>query len=315
MQAPQSWTRLDPQLGAQQAARGRELAQRIGLPPGPVQGQHELLAEPLPQRILPDQPGELRHHLTVTAEREHRVHVLLDCAQPQLVEPEPFGIRPRPRNPGQRAALPQVQGRAQLPGRGLKLPAAPGGQPVRLGQMMVECLGVQPPRFQPQQVPGPGGGQHLPGRPVRAARFQHPAQPRDVDVDAVHGADGWILTPEPVDELAARHRLVSPHGQHAEHRPPPRAAQPQLVLAAPRPHRAEQLHPEPFPVPAHASPSPPSGTAPGPGLQPGAKTALSGAGRCSLRTASFAYGPKEDTCVSCMRVHGPGGRPDGACAG
>ena len=79
--------RLEAEFPGQDVAGGRELGQGIGLPAAPVQRHHELAAEPLPQRMLTDQSGQLRHGLAVAAKGEHDVDAFLDGGQPQLVAP------------------------------------------------------------------------------------------------------------------------------------------------------------------------------------------------------------------------------------
>ena len=256
LQAAQSRARLDAQLRVQHPAGGRELGQCVSLPPALVQRQHQLLAEPLPEWVLADQPGQLGHYLTGLAEREQHIDALLDDAEPQLAQPDPFHLGPRPGQPGQRDALPQAQRRVQRPGRRGQI-GGPHRDAVRqaaIGQLPVQLRGVQLPGIQPEQIARPAGRQDVAGRPAGPARFQHPAQPGDVDVHAVHGAGRRLVAPQPVDQLVARYRPPSPHGQHAEHRAPPRAAQRELVLTTPGPHRAEQLNPDRVPVPAHPCP-------------------------------------------------------------
>ena len=54
---------------------------------GPVQGEHELLVEPLAQRHLLDPFGQVADRLAVTAEQQLQVDPPFGRRPPQLVEP------------------------------------------------------------------------------------------------------------------------------------------------------------------------------------------------------------------------------------
>ena len=74
---------------------GVDLAERLGLPARPVQGQRELSPEPLAQRILGDQLTERRDGELVLAEPQPSVDLVLERGRPQLVEPVGLGDRRR----------------------------------------------------------------------------------------------------------------------------------------------------------------------------------------------------------------------------
>ncbi len=52
---------VDAQVRAQRGAQRAERAERIGLPPGPVEREHQEFVDPLVERPLPGQPFQLRH--------------------------------------------------------------------------------------------------------------------------------------------------------------------------------------------------------------------------------------------------------------
>ena len=54
----------------------------LGLPPALVERQHELTAQPLPERVLRDQELELAHQIRGASEREVRVDPLLEGEKP-----------------------------------------------------------------------------------------------------------------------------------------------------------------------------------------------------------------------------------------
>ena len=64
---------LDPELLDQRAPGLPVGAQGVGLAARPVQGEHELLVEPLTQRHLSDQLGQLADRVAVAAEPKQQV--------------------------------------------------------------------------------------------------------------------------------------------------------------------------------------------------------------------------------------------------
>ena len=223
-----------------------ERGQRLGLPSASVQRQHQLPAEPLPERVRPDQLGQLAGRLGRPAELEQQLDVLLGGGQPLLAEPGPDDLRPRAGNAVERVALPQPQAPTQAtpPPRPGRPPDGTRAQRPAAG----EQLRVELARCQPQQVAAAAGQQHLARRPVRPSRLERRPQPGDVDVQRVHRSGGQLVAPDPVDQLIARDRLVRPRRQQPEDRPPLRRAELELGFAAPGPHRPEHGHPHRRPV-------------------------------------------------------------------
>ncbi|HZN89942.1 MAG TPA: hypothetical protein VFB44_13275, partial [Thermoleophilaceae bacterium] len=59
----------------------------LGLPPRPVERQHQLPAQPLAQRMAAHERAQLRHESVVAAEGEVGVYAQLHRLDPGLVEP------------------------------------------------------------------------------------------------------------------------------------------------------------------------------------------------------------------------------------
>src|SRR5205085_7206732 len=88
-------TRLDPELLDEQPAAGAVGGERLGLPAGAVERDHELPAELLAQRLLLDERLELGDEPLVPAELELGLDPRLEGAEPELGQPP--SRRPRER--------------------------------------------------------------------------------------------------------------------------------------------------------------------------------------------------------------------------
>ena len=95
LEAAQLLARLQPELLVEKAAAGLVDGQRVGLPAGAVEGEHELATEPLAQRVLLDELLELGHELRVASELEVGVDPLLEGCQALLLEAGARGPRER----------------------------------------------------------------------------------------------------------------------------------------------------------------------------------------------------------------------------
>ena len=67
--------------------------QRIGLPARAVQRQHQLGPQPLPQRMVADQPLQLGHQLPMPTHPQVGLEAILQGDQPQLGQPVGLGHR------------------------------------------------------------------------------------------------------------------------------------------------------------------------------------------------------------------------------
>ena len=78
------WRWVEAQLVAQHDPQPLIGAQRVGLPPGAVERDHQLRDQALAQGVPSDEALELRHQLGVPADRKLCVGQILLRAQPQL---------------------------------------------------------------------------------------------------------------------------------------------------------------------------------------------------------------------------------------
>src|SRR5205823_11568540 len=84
--APQERARLEAQLLDEELAAFAVGLERLSLPAGAVEGEHELGAQALAQRVLPDERLQLANHLRVRADRQLRLCPLLHQREVELVE-------------------------------------------------------------------------------------------------------------------------------------------------------------------------------------------------------------------------------------
>ena len=100
--------------------------QRLGLAVGAVEGEHELAAEALPQRVAGDERLQLADELGVAAEREVGLDPLFERRQLQLVQARDLRLCERlVGEVGQGGAPPEGERPAQLLGGLLRPPLGP----------------------------------------------------------------------------------------------------------------------------------------------------------------------------------------------
>ena len=83
--------RLEPELVPEPPPSAAVDVERLGLPPGAVEREHQLGPRPLAVRALLDERRELRDELLVAAEREPGLGALLARREPELGEPVGLG--------------------------------------------------------------------------------------------------------------------------------------------------------------------------------------------------------------------------------
>ena len=88
-------TRLDPELLDEQTAAIAVRGERVGLPAGAIEGQHQLTTKPLAERVLVDEPLKLGDERAMPAERELCLQTIFERPEPQLAQPRDLGLRPR----------------------------------------------------------------------------------------------------------------------------------------------------------------------------------------------------------------------------
>ena len=124
-------------------------------------------------------------------------------------------------------------------------------QPAGGGQAPLEVVRVQGAGAEPEQVAAAAGDERPGGRlsrPVgvaaRPVRFDDAAQPGHIGVDAAFGAGGRLVSPDRVDQFAARDHPVRTGREHPEHRQLPRLASGLLPAVPPDRHRSENPYPQ-----------------------------------------------------------------------
>ena len=110
MQAPQRFPGVDAELVGEQIADPPVGGERFGLPAAPVQRQHELDVQPLPQRMLAGQLLQLGGDRVGPAQRQVSLDPGLKRGQPQLLQPGRLGPDGRVVGQvGEHRAAPQIQ--------------------------------------------------------------------------------------------------------------------------------------------------------------------------------------------------------------
>ena len=110
--------RLDPELVDEQPPAFVEGLQRVRLPAGPVERQHQLGPESLTQRVRTEERLEHRDDLVVPLELELGVHQLFGRGEAQLLEPARLVLSERLElRIGQRRPAPQGECLVEEPAR------------------------------------------------------------------------------------------------------------------------------------------------------------------------------------------------------
>ena len=86
---------LQAKLLDKSLARRLVRLERVGLPPGAIQGEHQHHEQPLAQRMLSDELLELGDKLCAAAHHEFRFDPRLHRAQPQFLQPRASQLRER----------------------------------------------------------------------------------------------------------------------------------------------------------------------------------------------------------------------------
>jgi hypothetical protein len=215
MQTAQLRTGIDTQLGRQHAASLLVDSERLGPPPAPGQGEHELTMKVFSQRMARGQLLQLGDQLLVTA----FVQISLDAAGQRLYvqllqDRHPLIPQQLGRYIHQRRTPPQPQ-RARRDPRGIRPPAGVN-RVVGLPRQRLEPAGVQFVTGHLDRVAG--GSRHDPGRGLLV---QPPPQSHDQGTDCFWGSAGRCAVPHQIRQLVDRDRLVRPPQQHRKNGPQP----------------------------------------------------------------------------------------------
>ena len=207
------WARVDPELLDEYAPGLLVRLQRLGLTPGPVERQHQLAPQPLPQRVLGHKRLHLADEIRVTAEREIGLDALLERHEPQLLEARDRRLGERlVREVGKRLPTPQRERRAQEPCRLLRV--AGRACSARAIELALEARDVELVRLDSGDVPGWTGRDHG----LAAGLSQSFTQLGDVDLDDLRGRRRRLVAPELVDQAVNRNDLVRPQQEDGEQR-------------------------------------------------------------------------------------------------
>ena len=199
-------TRVDAELVSQPPAHLPTDRERLGLPPGPVQRQHQLPAQVLPVRVLPDQLRQLRYQLGVFAQGQSRLGQRPGRVQVDGGQPLGFGVQPgQPGHISQRPTTPQFQRRPQP-----RRPQVRAGLPPALLDQARRDLHVGRLRTTVEQVPGTAGDDRVPVA-------EHPSQIRHVTLHRVQADSGRPSIPHHIDEPVGTDDFTRRQPQHGQH--------------------------------------------------------------------------------------------------
>ena len=202
---PERERRLDAERLDERAPRIAIRRERVRLPSRAVEGDHQLGAEALPERVLADQQLQFADELGTRAKREIRLDPLLEGFEPKLLEPSDLGLRPGLVGElGQRLSSPE---RERLPQHRVRV--GRGGSP-RSPDELLEPEQVERPRIGSELVRRGGGPDH--------DAAQRPAELQDVLLQDLRRGGGRSSAPQIVDQAVTRHELVRVEEQDREER-------------------------------------------------------------------------------------------------
>ncbi len=190
LQPGQPGPRFEAGLVDERAAALLVAGQGLSLAPAPVEREHELGPEALPQRMLIDQAPQPGDELTVPPAGQAGLAAQLDGFQPGLLElAGGHGHQWRARHVSQRRPAPQPQCLGQQRRGGPGPPVRQYLPPAVL--QVVEPADVEVVAFHQELVAGRAGDEHAP-----LAVVQDPAHAHDVQADQLPGTAGRITRPE-----------------------------------------------------------------------------------------------------------------------
>ncbi len=91
-QSPQLRTGIDAELVGEYLPGLSEGVERFRLAAAPIEGKHEMRAQPFPERPSRDQRFELADHLSVMTQCEVGFDAILECRYPPLLEALDVGL-------------------------------------------------------------------------------------------------------------------------------------------------------------------------------------------------------------------------------
>ncbi len=209
--------RVDAELLGEEAPPGSGDAERLGLPTGTVEGEHEQGANPLAQRVRLEQRLEVGNRGGVRAEGDLGVETVLERTQPELVEAA--DLRLGELGVGhvkQRVAAPQAEGLGQLGTGGGRIVHEPG---VAFTRQALEPGGVDGLRIHAQDVAARLRHEAACGRAGPPFGRQRIAQPRDVERERLRTARRQVGAPDGLGDDVRRQHPVRVDDQQGQQGP------------------------------------------------------------------------------------------------
>ena len=116
--------RLEPKLVDEHGTARPVAPERVRLPAGSIEGEHQLAPRALAQRVLGDEPLEIRQHALVAAKPKICVDSGLDACEVEPIQPGRLVPRERARRQvGERLTAPQVERTSEERAREPDVPA------------------------------------------------------------------------------------------------------------------------------------------------------------------------------------------------
>lgn len=230
MQGPERGPGVHAQLVTQELPGALEGGQGLRPAARTEQREHELLVQPLPQRVLVHGCPDLGRQVGPPADLQFEFENLLQGSQPRFLQPITLELEEGSADTRQRRAVPRAQGLTQelggaRRGVGATRPLGPGGQ-------LPELLQVDGSATDRQTIAVAG---RFDDRQVAEDR----AQTIDVGADGAPGASGPVLTPQGLHDRFGRHRAPFVQEQQCEQSSLLWGTEVDLLVLPPRTHGTE----------------------------------------------------------------------------
>ena len=196
--------------------------QRIALPAGAVEREHQEAPPVFAQRIFGDEALQVADDLGVPPQRQPRLDQAGEGAGPQFGQPPPLVLGERRVRPVLvRVSAPQ----AQSGGQGMLGPrrVATGQQRTTAGHQLADAQGVELVGRRRQRVAGAPTDDETAWRALRPLRLQRLAQAGEVDLQRLARARWAIPVPDRIDEPVDADGARCPRGEQRQDQPLPGA--------------------------------------------------------------------------------------------
>ena len=196
--------RLDAQLLHEHPTGFLVRLERLGLPSAPIQGEHELPAGSLPERIVAHEPFELPDELRSAAKFQLGLDPLLDRGQAELLEAGRFVLgEALVGEVAERCAAPELE---RFPHR-----ARPGARPPQIAPRSRAA------RNDAHRLPPPLHRARSQGSGLDDVRPERLSELRHRVLERRRGSRRRALTPEVRDQALTGNNLADVHGEDGEH--------------------------------------------------------------------------------------------------